>query len=76
MQIPLATVERPSRNEDQVSYVTIDNFAATRTVIEHLISIGRKRIALVAGAVDNMDAQDRLEAFRQVHGVKPGCPQT
>jgi LacI family transcriptional regulator, galactose operon repressor len=66
MQIPLATVERPNRNQDQVSYVTIDNFAATRTVIEHLIGIGRRRIALVAGSVDNMDAQDRLEAFKQV----------
>ena len=66
MQVPLATVERPNRNQDQVSYVTIDNFAATRTVIEHLISRGRRRIAMVAGAVDNMDAQDRLEAFRQV----------
>jgi len=73
MQIPLATVERPSRNPEHVSYVSIDNFAATRTVIEHLISLGRRRIALVAGAVDNMDAQDRLEAFRQVMG-EAGLP--
>ncbi len=66
MNLPLAMVERPSSHEDQVSYVTIDNHAATRMVVEHLLSTGRRRIALVAGAADNMDAQDRLESFRRV----------
>ena len=65
MDIPLATVEHPGLHANRVSYVTIDNIAATRTVIEHLVSIGRRRIALVAGAIDNMDAQERLEGFHR-----------
>jgi DNA-binding LacI/PurR family transcriptional regulator len=65
MNIPLAMVERPGFHEDQVSYVTIDNRAATRKVVEHLVAIGRRRIALVAGASDNMDAQERLDGFQQ-----------
>jgi LacI family transcriptional regulator len=65
MNIPLAMVERPGIHEDLVSYVTIDNEAATRKVVEHLIGIGRRRIALVAGATDNMDAQERMDAFQR-----------
>lgn len=66
MNIPLAMVERPGIHEDQVNYVTIDNASATRTVIEHLIDCGRRRIALVAGTQDNMDGRERLESFRTI----------
>ncbi|MEP7291364.1 MAG: LacI family DNA-binding transcriptional regulator [Chloroflexota bacterium] len=66
MGVPLATVERPSILQDRVSYVSIDNIGATRIAIEHLISLGRRKIALIAGATDNMDAQERLEGFRLV----------
>lgn len=62
--VPLATVERPDHLEDRVSYVSIDNIAATRTAIEHLTSVGRRKIAMIAGATDNMDAEERLEGFR------------
>lgn len=68
MNIPLAMVERPGIHEDLVSYVTIDNEAATRKVVEHLLSLGRRRIALVAGASDNMDAQERMTAFQRALG--------
>jgi DNA-binding LacI/PurR family transcriptional regulator len=65
MGLPLAMVERPGFHEDQVSYVTIDNRSATRAVVEHLVSTGRRRIGIVAGTQDNMDAQERLESFRR-----------
>ncbi len=66
MGVPMAMVERPGLHEDQVNYVTIDNRAAARTATEHLISLGRRRIALIAGAPDNMDGQERLASFQQV----------
>ncbi len=66
MGIPLAMVERPGFHEDQVSFVTIDNISATRVALEHLIGLGRRRIALVAGSSDNMDAQERLMSFQNV----------
>ena len=64
MNVPLAMVERPGIHDDKVSYVTIDNVGATRAVIDHLISSGRRRIALVAGNQDNMDGRERLESFQ------------
>ncbi len=65
MNIPLAMVERPGTYDNLVNYVTIDNAAAARTVVEHLISNGRRRIGIMAGAMDNMDAVERLEGFRE-----------
>jgi DNA-binding LacI/PurR family transcriptional regulator len=66
MGIPLAMVERPGFHEDQVNFVTIDNMSATRSVVEHLIERGRRRIGIIAGTQDNMDGQERLESFRRV----------
>jgi LacI family transcriptional regulator len=66
MGIPLAMVERPGFHEDQVNFVTIDNSSATRTIVEHLISLGRRRIGIVAGTQDNMDGRERLASFQCV----------
>lgn len=73
MNIPLAMVERPGIHDDKVSYVTIDNISATHAVTEHLINSGRRRIALVAGSLDNMDGRERLESF-QVSMRDAGLP--
>lgn len=64
-EIPIVTVERPTGHEDQISYVTLDNVGAARTAVEHLISIGRKRIATIVGQQDNVDAQDRLIGYQE-----------
>lgn len=63
LHVPLAMVERPGFHDSQVSYVSIDNHAATRAVVEHLISTGRQRIGIITGALDNSDGHERLEAF-------------
>ena len=65
MGVPLASVERPGSLQHSVNYVSIDNIAAARNVVEHLVSVGRRKIALIAGAMDNTDAQERLDGFRQ-----------
>lgn len=65
MNIPLAMVERPAIHADQVSYVTVDNNAAAQRVVEHLIASGRRSIAIVTGALDNMDGRERLEGYQQ-----------
>ena len=64
-EIPFVTVERPADYEDRVSYVSLDNVAAARTAVEHLISIGRKRIATIVGQQDNVDAVDRLIGYQE-----------
>lgn len=45
--------------------IRLDNAAGARAVAEHLLAIGRKRIVHIAGAVGNVDAQERADAFRE-----------
>jgi LacI family transcriptional regulator len=63
---PLVMVERPDQYIDRISYVSIDNIQATHTAIHHLLGLGRRRIATVTGALDNVDGQDRLTGYEQV----------
>ena len=44
--------------------IHLDNAAGARAVAEHFVAIGRRRIVHVAGPADNIDAQERAEAFR------------
>jgi LacI family transcriptional regulator len=45
--------------------IHLDNAAGVRAVIDHLAGLGRKRLVHIAGPPNNMDAQERAEAFRQ-----------
>jgi LacI family transcriptional regulator len=70
--IPFVMMERPTRHVDQISYVTIDNCAGAKTAVEHLIQIGRRRIAHITGTLNNIDGQDRLKSYRatlEEHGL-------
>ncbi|HEX2619770.1 MAG TPA: LacI family DNA-binding transcriptional regulator [Phototrophicaceae bacterium] len=58
------TTERPDRFHDQISYVTVDNVHAAVTAVEHLIQLGRCRIATITGSLSNIDVVDRLEGYR------------
>jgi LacI family transcriptional regulator len=53
--------------------IHVDNRAGVRAVVDHLASIGRKRIVHIAGPPKNMDAQERAEAFHGAiahHGLR------
>ncbi len=65
-------VETPPAHTDRVSYVTVDNHAAARAAVDHLVAIGRRRIAHITGDMLIQDAIDRLAGFRQAlqaHGL-------
>jgi LacI family transcriptional regulator len=62
---PMVTVERPATHADRISYVTIDNIAGARMAVAHLLSLGRRRIGIVTGALNNMDGFDRLTGYKQ-----------
>jgi LacI family transcriptional regulator len=52
--------------------IHLDNAAGVRAVVDHLASLGRKRLIHIAGPVENIDAQEREAAFRAAvaaHGV-------
>lgn len=57
-------VESPPHHADRVSYVTVDNVASAQLAVNHLIQIGRRRIATVTGQFDIRDAQERLVGYR------------
>jgi LacI family transcriptional regulator len=50
---------------DSFSYVDIDNIRAAFNAVQHLISLGRKRIATISGPLNVTDGSDRLEGYRQ-----------
>jgi DNA-binding LacI/PurR family transcriptional regulator len=58
-------VESPPMYQDELSYVTIDNVAAARQATEHLIALGRRRIAHITGQLNIRDGYERLIGYRQ-----------
>ena len=50
---------------DQVSCVDADNVGGTRAAVEHLLSLGRRRVAAIAGPQDMGVGVARLNGYRQ-----------
>jgi len=51
-------------NEPSVNFVTVENVESSRTAINHLISLGRRRIAMIAGDPRIVDTLDRIEGYK------------
>jgi LacI family transcriptional regulator len=47
------------------SFVDIDNVQAAFHAVQHLLSLGKKRIATITGPLNVTDSSDRLEGYRQ-----------
>jgi LacI family transcriptional regulator len=45
--------------------IHLDNEAGVRAVVRHLVGLGRRRLVHIAGPVENVDAQERAQAFRK-----------
>lgn len=60
--IPFVLVGRYA-SDPAPSFVDIDNQGGARSAVEHLIRIGRKKIATITGPQDMMVSQDRLEGY-------------
>lgn len=62
-RIPFISV---GRHPDQdASYIDVDNVGGARMATEHLIRLGHRRIATIAGPMDTVAGQDRLTGYRQ-----------
>jgi DNA-binding LacI/PurR family transcriptional regulator len=54
-----------SRDDDRVVTADVDNVAASRRLVEHLIGLGHTRIAAFCGNADFVSNSQRLEGYRQ-----------
>lgn len=61
-KLPVVIAGRPFRS-DNVSYIDIDNVAAASMATSHLIRLGRKRIALIAGPINSTVGIDRKQGY-------------
>lgn len=63
-----------TRHSGDYPEIHLNNAAGVKSVIDHLVSLGKKRLIHIAGPPGNIDAQERATAFReavsrhQVHG--------
>ena len=62
--IPFINIGR--HPDDRVPYVDAENVGGARTATEHLIRMGHRRIATIAGPLDMTPSQDRLQGFKDV----------
>jgi len=62
--VPLVIAGRPFETEG-ISYIDVDNVAAAAGAVEHLVRLGRQRIATIAGQPGSTVSIDRLEGYRQ-----------
>ncbi len=61
---PFVMIDRPLEYAETLSYVTVDNIGAAERATEHLISLGRRRIAHITGDMGISDARDRLQGYK------------
>jgi LacI family transcriptional regulator len=61
-RIPLVIVGRPF-HADGVSYIDVDNINAAYNAVSHLIRLGYKRVATIAGPANNTTSIDRKEGY-------------
>lgn len=59
----LPVVMLNSRIENHPS-IQIDNFGGAKRMVQHLVSIGHRRIAFIAGPSQNADAAERRRGYR------------
>ncbi|MFZ5637179.1 MAG: LacI family DNA-binding transcriptional regulator [Pseudomonadota bacterium] len=61
--LPAVLINSQPTDGDQIA-LGIDNYGGARTLVEHLIATGHRRIAFIAGPEHNFDAHERLRGFR------------
>lgn len=64
-RLPCVFVGRPWAAQSGVQYVDVDNYLGGLRATEHLISVGCRRIATIAGPLDMAAGVDRLAGWRQ-----------
>ncbi|MFG2332578.1 LacI family DNA-binding transcriptional regulator [Streptomyces sp. NPDC048604] len=64
--VPTVFGGRPAGSDLAVPFVDCDNRGGAREAVRHLVSLGRERIAHIAGPRDQTSALDRIAGYRDV----------
>jgi DNA-binding LacI/PurR family transcriptional regulator len=64
--VPTVIGGRPGWSDGDTLYVDCDNRGGARDAVRHLLGLGRRRIAHIAGPLDQTASVDRLDGFRDV----------
>ena len=62
--MPIIACGMPLGVKAKIGYVQVDDVDGARTMVAHLKSIGRRRIATITGAMDTSGGVGRLEGYR------------
>ena len=68
LRLPATFVGRPADLHDSIPFVGIDNVGSARTITRQLIATGRRRVGMIAAALDRDSGTDRLAGFRDALG--------
>jgi DNA-binding LacI/PurR family transcriptional regulator len=68
--LPATFVGHPGDLRPGIPFVGIDNAGSAQAITERLIATGRRRIGMIAAAVDRDSGADRLAGFRQALGER------
>jgi LacI family transcriptional regulator, repressor for deo operon, udp, cdd, tsx, nupC, and nupG len=63
--IPYVSINGPFPDADPAPVVSTDDWRAAELAVSHLYDLGHRRIGLIAGPVDNIPADRRVEGFVQ-----------
>ncbi|WP_194396575.1 LacI family DNA-binding transcriptional regulator [Microbacterium atlanticum] len=69
LELPAAYVGHPPGAADSASFVVIDNAGAAEAITRRLAETGRRRIGMIAAALDRDSGADRLRGFRTALGA-------
>lgn len=64
--VPLVLIDRPVTDVPGIPLVAIDNVAASRVAVDHLVGHGHTRVGCVAGPTDQRVARDRHAGWLDV----------
>jgi LacI family transcriptional regulator len=60
--LPMVLMNTPLKRA-RCAVLNIDNYGGAFAMVQHLVAVGRRRIALIAGPEHNFDAAERLRGY-------------
>jgi len=64
MDIPFVSADRIEHDHADINYITVENVESSRTAVNHMIRLGRRKIAIIVGDRRIIDSTDRLDGYR------------